>query len=69
MRKDFVEADVAMPSSQCYDHSIDNSLRSLPSQPQRKTQLGACMRNRDIPSFAPLGSEKDIHMIIESIIS
>ena len=70
MRKDFVEADGAMPSGRHYDSGIDNSLRSLPQQPQRKTQLVAHMENSsEVPSSLPLGLEKDVHTIIESMLT
>ena len=69
MKKDFVEADGAMPAGQCYDSGINNSLQSMAPQPQRKTQLVARVQNREIPSSLPLGSEKDIHAIFESMLT
>ena len=67
MRKDFVEADGAMPSSQRYDSGINNSLRSLTQHPQRKVQPNAArVQNREAPSSIPLGSERDI---IESMLT
>ena len=70
MRKDFVEADGAMPSSRRYDSGINNSLQSLPPQSQRKTQFVAHVQNSsDVLSSLPLGLEKDVHTIIESMLT
>ena len=71
MRKDFVEADGAMPSGWCYDSGIDNSLRSLPPQSQGKTQLNAAHVHNclEVPSSR---FEKDKVMcstIIESMFT
>ena len=70
VRKDFVEADGAMPSGRRYDSGIDNSLRSLPQHPQRKMQSNAAhVQNRVIPLSIPLGSERDVCTIIESMLT
>ena len=64
-----MEADGAITSGQHYDSGISNSLRSLPSQPYKKTQLVARVQSREVPSSLPLGFEKDMHTIIESMIT
>jgi hypothetical protein len=72
VRRDYVEADGAMPSGRRYDSGIDNSLRSLPpQQPQRMTQLGAARVQNisEIPSSLPQGFERDMHTIIESMLA
>ena len=68
-KQDFIEADGAITSGQRYDSGISNSLRSLPPQPYKKTQLVAHVQSRKVPSSLPLGFEKDMHTVIESMIT
>ena len=70
MRKDLIDADGAMPSGQHYDSGIDNSLHSMAPQQQGKTQLVPCVQNiSEAPSSVPLGFERDMHTIIESMLT
>ena len=65
--QDFVEADGAITSGQRYDSSIDN--RNMPPQPHRKTQLFSHLQSREVASSLPLGFEKHMHTIIESVVT
>ena len=65
--QDFVEADGAITSGQRYDSSIDN--RNMSPQPHGKTQLFSHLQSGEVASSLPLGFEKHMHTIIESVVT
>ena len=72
MKKYFVDADGALPSSRRCDSGIDNSLQSLPQHQQRKPQLNTAahvQNSSEIPSPLPLELEKDMHTTTESMLT